>query len=174
VFKMQIEVLDGSNSWPRAEPIFDAIWPPGIRATLPWEQLLFENAPRRVFVSDTGADTSHVGLHVRECLVDGKPLRVGGIGGVLTYAHARRKGYAAAAIRHGLGLFADEGCAFALLCCNDYNYAFYRGLGWRQIDARILIEQPTGKKKMTEMEPFLFDLELSVDPKEIDLCGLPW
>jgi hypothetical protein len=42
------------------------------------------------------------------------------------------------------------------------------------IDARILIEQPTGKKKMTEMEPFLFDLELSVDPKEIDLCGLPW
>jgi GNAT superfamily N-acetyltransferase len=171
---MLIEVHDGNESWPRAEPIFDAIWPPGVRATLPWDRLLFENAPRRVIVSDNGADTCHVGLYVRECLVDGTPLRVGGIGGVLTYAHARRKGYATAAIRHGLGLFADEGCAFALLGCNDYNYAFYRGLGWRQTDARILIEQPAGKKQMTEMEPFLFDLEFSVDPGEIDLCGLPW
>jgi Acetyltransferase (GNAT) domain len=156
------------------EPIFDAIWPPGVRATLPWDQLQFENAPRRVVVSDSGADTCHVGLYVRECFVDAKLLRIGGIGGVLTYAHARRKGYAAAAIGHGLALFVEEDCAFALLCCNDYNYAFYRGLGWRQSGARILIEQPAGKKEMTEMEPFLFDLKLSVNPKEIDLCGLPW
>jgi predicted acetyltransferase len=103
-----------------------------------------------------------------------EPRRVGGIGGVLTYAHARRKGYAGAAIRQGLTHFAEVGCDFALLFCVDYNHAFYCGLGWRQSNARILFEQDASKRALTEMEPFIFDIATAVDPREIDLCGLLW
>jgi hypothetical protein len=71
-------------------------------------------------------------------------------------------------------LFAQDGCDFALLFCNEYNYAFYRGLGWKRSDARVLIEQDTGKRAMTEMEPFIFGLADTLDPKDVDLCGLPW
>jgi len=172
--RMLIDVLDGDGSWSRAKPLFEAIWSPDVRATLPWDALQFAHASRRVFISDGGADVCHVGLYVRRCLVDDEPRRVGGIGGVLTHAHARGKGYAGAAIRHGLTLFAEEGCDFALLFCNDYNHAFYRGLGWKRSNARVLIEQETGKRAMTEMEPFIFGLAAALDPKEMDLCGLPW
>jgi hypothetical protein len=171
---MLIDVVDADDSWARAKPLFDAIWPPVVRATLPWDALQFDHPTRRLFISDHDADVCHVGLHVRCCLVDGEPRRLGGIGGVLTYAHARGRGYAGTAIRHATTLFGQDGCDFALLFCNEYNYAFYRGLGWKRSNARVLIEQDTGKRTMTEMEPFIFDLAATLDPKDVDLCGLPW
>jgi hypothetical protein len=171
---MLIDVLDGDESWVRAKPLFDAIWPPVVRATLPWDAMQFARPTRRVFISDHHADVCHVGLHIRCCLVDDTPRRLGGIGGVLTYAHARGRGHAGTAVRHAMTLFAEDGCDFALLFCNEYSYAFYRGLGWKRSEARVLIEQDTGKRAMTEMEPFIFDLAATLDPREVDLFGLPW
>ena len=32
---IEIEVLNGDASWPQAEPLYQAVWPPHVMATLP-------------------------------------------------------------------------------------------------------------------------------------------
>ena len=33
---IEIEVLNGAESWASAETLFDAVWPPEVVAKLPW------------------------------------------------------------------------------------------------------------------------------------------
>jgi len=66
------------------------------------------------------------------------------------------------------------GADFALLVCEPHNFAFYRGLGWRQFDGELFCEQPGGRVRFAAMTPFVFDLRLAPPGGAIDLCGLPW
>ena len=63
---------------------------------------------------------------------------------------------------------------FALLVCEPHNFAFYRGLGWRQFAGDLFCEQPGGRVRFDAMTPFVFDLRLAPQGGAIDLCGLPW
>ena len=45
---IEIEVLNGDASWTQAKPLFDAIWPAAVVATLPWADITFAHADLRV------------------------------------------------------------------------------------------------------------------------------
>ena len=49
---IEIEVLNGDASWPLAKPLYDAVWPPHVVATLPWAGITFAHAELRVLVLD--------------------------------------------------------------------------------------------------------------------------
>ena len=49
---IEIEVLNGDASWPQAKPLYDAVWPPHVVATLPWADIIFAHADLRVLVLD--------------------------------------------------------------------------------------------------------------------------
>ena len=49
---IEIDVLNGDASWPTAEPLFNAVWPPEVVAKLPWAGIVFANADLRVLVED--------------------------------------------------------------------------------------------------------------------------
>lgn len=69
--------------------------------------------------------------------VGGQPLRIGGIGGVSTFAAFRRRGYSSAALREAARyLFDVLGAEFGVLFCDRHRIPFYERLGWR------LVEQP--------------------------------
>ena len=88
----------------------------------------------------------HVGVQRREVKWNGRKMRAGGIGGVLTREGFRRRGYASLALNAAIQILKDEGSIdFALLFCEPHNVAFYVGRGWKPFEGEIFCEQPEGR-----------------------------
>jgi predicted acetyltransferase len=174
---IEIDILNGDASWKQAEPLFDAVWPPHVVATLPWANIAFAHADLRVLVRNDADDVvCHVGLYRREVTWNGRKLRAGGIGGVLTRADARQHGYASIAINAAIQTLKDERSVdFALLFCEPSHAPFYIARGWKPFDGEIYAEQPDkGHVRFEALAPHVYDLRRALRQGVIDLCGLPW
>lgn len=173
---MRIEIHPGDSAWQQAEPLFAAVWPPQLRATFSWADVVFAQAAQRVLVwNDTDELVCHVGIHSRQAKWSDRIVRIGGIGGVITRQDSRQQGHASAAMRAAVAHMKEtDGADFALLFCEPHNFAFYRGLGWRQFDGEVFVEQPQGRLRFDVMTPFAYDLRRAPQSGDIDLCGLPW
>jgi aminoglycoside 2'-N-acetyltransferase I len=174
---IEIDVLNGDASWPTAKPLFDAVWPPHVLATLPWGHIAFAHAELRVLVQDeAGEALCHVGIHRRDISWNGRKVPAAGIGGVLTRADARGRGYASVALDAATQTLKHEGsAAFALLFCEPYNAPFYTARGWKPFDGEIYAEQPQGRIRFEAMDPYTYDLRGRAPQNgSLDLCGLPW
>ena len=96
---IEIDILNADASWKQAEPLFDAVWPPQVVAQLPWANIVFAHAELRVLVRDEAGDlVCHVGVFRRDVTWNGRKMRAGGIGGVLTREDKRNRGYASIAL----------------------------------------------------------------------------
>jgi aminoglycoside 2'-N-acetyltransferase I len=175
---IEIDVLNGNASWPAAKPLFDAIWPPHVVATLPWAKIVFAHAELRVLVQDeAGEALCHVGIHRRDVTWNGRKVPAAGIGGVLTREDARGRGYASIALDAAVQTLKDEGsAAFAMLFCEPHNVPFYMARGWKPFDGEIYADQPEkGRVRFEAMAPYIYDLRGRAPQNGIiDLCGLPW
>jgi len=174
---MEIELRNGDESWPLAEPIFASVWPPEVLQDLPWGHIRWANADLRVLVEapESGV-VCHVGLYFRTVTWNGQKVHIGGIGGVATRPECRRKGYASIALNAAAQTIRDHDAAqFALLFCEPKNFDFYQSRGWHPFAGNIYAEQPGGRIRFEVMSPFVFDLKRPA-PRlgTIDLCGLPW
>jgi aminoglycoside 2'-N-acetyltransferase I len=174
---IEIEVLNGDESWPMAKTLFDAVWPPQVVAKLPWADIVFADADLRVLVQVEGEGLlCHVGIFRREAKWNGRRVHLGGIGGVATRPDARRRGYASIALNAALQTLKDEGATdFALLFCEPGNVPFYVERGWQPFEGEIYADQPKRRGRFDAIAPFVFDLKRRA-PRQgtIDLCGLPW
>ena len=173
---MHIEIRPGDSAWQQAQPLFAAVWPPEVLATLSWGRVVFAHAQQRVLVSNAAGElVCHVGIHLRPAKWTDSAVRIGGIGGVITRQDSRNKGHASAAMRVAVAHMKEkDGAGFGLLFCEPHNFAFYRGLGWRQFAGPVFAEQPEGRVRFDVMAAFVFDLRLSPQDGALDLCGLPW
>ncbi len=173
---IEIDILNGDASWKEAEPLYNAIWPPEVVAELPWAGVVSAHADLRVLVKDeTDEVVCHVGIYRRELTWNGRKLRAGGIGGVLTREDKRRHGYATIALDAAIRTLKDEGSTdFALLFCEPHHAPFYTARGWKPFDGEILAEQPGGRIRFTAILPHVLDLRRKLRQGTIDLCGLPW
>lgn len=173
---IEIDVVNGDASWTLAEPLFNAVWPPQVVAKLPWAGIVFAHADLWVLVKDSSDDVvCHVGIYRRDLTWNGRKLRAGGIGGVLTREDSRRHGYATLALDAAIRTLKDEGSAdFAMLFCEPYNAPFYIGRGWKPFDGEIYAQQPNGRIRFEAIAPHVYDLRRTLRQGVIDLCGLPW
>jgi aminoglycoside 2'-N-acetyltransferase I len=173
---IEIEVLNGDTSWPLAEPLFNAVWPPDVVQKLPWAGIVFAHADLRVLVQDEAEDVlCHVGIYRREVTWNGRKLRAGGIGGVLTRQDSRRRGYASIALNAAIQTLKDEGATdFALLFCEPHNAPFYMSRGWKPFEGEIYADQPAGRVRFEAIAPCVYHLKRMPPRGIIDLCGLPW
>ena len=173
---IEIDVLNGDASWPMAEPLFNAVWPPDVVAKLPWAGIVFAHADLRALVQTETEDVvCHVGIYRREIKCNGRKIKAGGIGGVLTREDARRRGYASMALEAAIQTLKDEGSTdFALLFCEPHNAPFYVGRGWKPFDGEIYAEQPQGRVLFEAIAPYVHDIRRAPRQGTIDLCGLPW
>jgi len=106
---------------------------------------------------------------------NGRRMRAGGIGGVLTRENYRRHGYASVALNAAIQTLRHEGSAdFALLFCEPHNAPFYMGRGWKPFDGEIYAEQPQGRVRFEAIAPYVYELRRAPRQGTIDLCGLPW
>ena len=173
---IEIDVLNGDASWPLVEPLFTAVWPPDVVAKLPWGRFAFAYPEWRVLVrADSEAVVSHVGIQRREITWNGRKMRAGGIGGVLTREDSRRRGYASVALNAAIQTLKDEGATdFALLFCEPHHAPFYVGRGWKPFDGEIYCDQPEGRIRFQATAPYVYKLKRAPLGGVIDLCGQPW
>lgn len=173
---IEIEIVNGDAFWPMAEPLYKAVWPSEVLTTLPWADIVFAHAELRVLVqNETGDVVCHVGIYRREVEWNGRRIRAGGIGGVMTLEDSRRKGYASIALNAAVHTLKDEGSTdFAMLFCEPHNAPFYIGRGFKPFDGEIWCEQPQGRIRFDAIAPYIFKLRRAPAQGTIDLCGLPW
>lgn len=173
---IEIDVLNGTESWPTAEPLFDAVWPREVMEKLPWGRTSFAHADLRVLIeAPEGGLACHAGIYFRTVTWNGRKFQIGGIGGVMTRVDCRGQGYASIALDAAIRTMRDhEAIQFALLFCELHNFAFYQARGWHPFAGEIHAEQPEGKIRFDALAPFAFDFARAPRQGVIDLCGLPW
>jgi GNAT superfamily N-acetyltransferase len=171
---MRVDVFDGAEGWAVVEALDREVYTPDYMATVIWRDVVWAQADRRVVIRDGGRAVCHAGVFFRRGQLDGRPVRLCGIGGVMTAPAARRKGYAAAAMQRAAQVMADEGFDFGLLFCEAHNVKLYGDLGWRVFAGPVHCTQPSGPMIFDMMPTMILPVGMSPDGGKIDLCGLPW
>ena len=154
-----------------------AVYPPETLADWPGHHIEWSDVTHcaRVF-DDAGALVSYAGVLVREGSLDGRPARIGGIGGVKTHPDHRRRGHAALAMGRAVEWFRERGDVdFALLVCEPRLLGTYGRMGWREFTGTLTVLQ------RGVPEPFTFNRVMTHSVRTeapaagvIDLAGPPW
>ena len=118
----------------------------------------------------------HVGALVRDVVIDGRLVRVVGIGGVMTAPAVRRRGYARAALatmrRY---LIDDQQVSFLLLFCPADLCSFYGHLGWQSFMNAPVVDQGSKRVQLTFCRTMVRDgKEIAPASGILDLRGPPW
>src|SRR5579883_3024335 len=169
---VSLELQPGAMSWGDVEPLEAVVYPPEIMATLPWRDIAWAHADWRVLMRDEAHKVrGHVGIFLRNAKLDGTPVRIGGIGGVMTHPAFRGKGLAQMTLRRAGSFFAAERVAFALLFCEPRLAPFYARLGWRDFTGDVFVEQPGGVVRFTATGAMVLDIVQDAPATGVlDLC----
>src|SRR5260370_28379664 len=91
---IEIDILNGNESWPLAEPLLETAWPRDAAGLLPWGDVKWAHADLRVLIeAPEGGLACHVGIYFRDVTWNGRKVHIGRIGGVATRADCLRRGY---------------------------------------------------------------------------------
>ena len=135
----------------------------------------WERGERSVVIRADGQIVSYLEIIEREILVGDQPLRVGGIGNVVTVDGWKRRGLASSTMRVAAEIFCEElQVDFGLLICEHSLTSFYERLGWHAVDEPLVVDQPGGPLTMSEVA-MVYSCRCESWPEgRIDLRGLPW
>jgi aminoglycoside 2'-N-acetyltransferase I len=153
-----------------------AVYPPEIAEIWPGRSIEWVPAQWRVIDWDEfGKARCHVGIVLREGTVDDHPVKIGGIGGVMTHPHARRQGLASMAIGRAVEFFSEQWVDFGLLVCEAALVPFYERLDWRRYSDPLVVMQRGEKSTFTFNLPMVRAVCADVPQGGvIDLLGPPW
>jgi GNAT superfamily N-acetyltransferase len=154
-----------------------AVYPPAEAATWPGRHLEWAKGEWCVRVWGDASDlVSYTNIVLRQAGWDGRPVRVGGIGGVMTHPAARGRGHAARGIRRAMDFFREQGgVAFALLVCEPGLLGYYGRLGWLDFHGRLRVRQLGEPADFTFNRVMVHDLEAAGPTSgTVDLMGPPW
>ncbi|HEX2622036.1 MAG TPA: GNAT family N-acetyltransferase [Phototrophicaceae bacterium] len=118
-------------------------------------------------------------IHDKVIKVDGKEVRVGGIGGVVTLPEYRGQKHAERAMRRAV-LFINEElhASFGMLFCFPKLVPYYERLGWQRMTAADLVyRDSTGAPRHFTDSMGAMTYEASGQPfpsGQVDLGGYPW
>ena len=128
------------------------------------------------FIMDVdGLAVSHVGLVDHTVNVAGQPVRVGGIGAVVTAGEMHGRGYAQKTLRYAERYMCEElNVDFGLLFCLDRLKPFYERQGWQLLSEPVEFDQPSGKM-VSPINVMVLPCKGQAWPAgAVDLNSLPW
>lgn len=129
----------------------------------------------QVVVYSDSVPVSFLRIVDRNILVDGCPVRMGGVADVMTPPQHRRKGYAGLAVEEARRTIFDRlNARLGLLFCAEELVRLYAHHGWQLLDCPVTIDQPAGKRLWPQRTMLLARPGDQWAPKSIDVCGLPW
>ena len=127
-----------------------------------------------------GRSLSHVGLLRHTIKVNGDPILVAGVGGVVTVPEAQRRGLARRLMEHAHKFMEHEWAVDAgLLFCLPEKEQYYGRLGWQTLEAPVTIQQPDDshglRKVLSPLSVMILPLGNTRWPSgQVDLDSLPW
>ena len=153
-----------------------AVHPPGSPPNPVTAGLEWADATVRAMAWHEGRMVGHVGALIRAAVMDGRAVKIGGVGEVMTAPDARRRGYAKSALtamcRH---LIEAQRVSFLMLFCAPALYGFYGRLGWRSFTGKLLIGQRGDSIEFPLDPPLVQDGRETVPAAgTLDLRGPPW
>jgi glycine/D-amino acid oxidase-like deaminating enzyme len=81
----RIDVTSGDVGWRQAASLLKAVWAPEVVAALPWRDVVWAAPDQRVLAFNAAGEIiGHVAIIVREATLDGRAVKIGGLGGVAT------------------------------------------------------------------------------------------
>lgn len=154
-----------------------AVYPPAEWVDWPGKHIEWASTEWCVCVwNEAGELVSYVGAVVRQAQHEGRPVRVGGIGGVKTHPAARGRGYAAQGIGRAIQFFREEAeVDFGLLVCEPGLIPCYSKLSWQEFGGRLLVAQQGTTTEFTFNRVMVRSIgEAAPVGGTIDLLGPPW
>lgn len=127
------------------------------------------------FLDVDGEPASHVGLLRHDVRVDGVPVPVAGLGGVITAPDFQGRGFAQILLREATAFMTGElGADFGFLFCLPRLVPFYERLGWQTLPRPVLIEQPGGVVESPAESMVLPLRGRPWPPGRVETQSLPW
>jgi len=173
---MQLEEWDGEASRPLVSRLRSAVYPPEVLAQTVWRDIASAAPSRRIIVTQDEEIVAAAGILWRNARLDGEPVLIGGLGGVMTMPKLQGNGLGLIAVKAAMKALArDRQPAFSLLFCEDKNAGFYSRMGWKRFDGEVTVDQPAGQMIYRIMSVMVASLGGQAPLRgNIDLCGLPW
>jgi len=181
-----LTVMDNRQETTRTEIVPTAEMPDALRETIrQWLRQIFgpdvdsftwAEPAWRVLVWQGDQLAAHVDITERTATAGGKPVRLGGIGGVATWPEWRGQGLAMAALLQTAAfLYHSLAVDFGLLMCDPALAPFYQRLGWQTVAGPLVFEQ-SGRQVNLDGGTIMVlpGRERDWPPGLIDLCGPPW
>lgn len=154
-----------------------AVYPPESDADWPGRKLEWSPPEWCVRLREPGGGLqSCVGVLLRDGEREGRSVRIGGVGGVMTHPAARRRGLAGLGMQRAVEFFqAEVEIAFGLLVCEPSLLAYYGRLGWQEYKGRLIVRQRGEQADFTFNRVMVYGVR-SPAPRRgvIDLMGPPW
>jgi GNAT superfamily N-acetyltransferase len=126
-------------------------------------------------VYDNGEPLSHAGILKHSVKVNGEPVSVAGLGGVVTIPEAQGKGFARQLVLQAMRFAEAEWEVDAgLLFCRPQMVKYYEAIGWHLVESQVVIEQPGGHIHSPLHVMVLPFGKKSWPPGEVELQSLPW
>ena len=153
-----------------------AVYPPETVAHWPGSHLEWSDVTHCARVFEGGSLVSYAGVLVRDGRHDGRPVRIGGIGGVKTHPDHRRRGLAALAMGRAVEWFRACGDVdFALLVCEQRLLGTYGRMGWREFTGTLQVLQRGAPAIFTFNRVMTHPVRTDGPAAGvIDLAGPPW
>jgi predicted acetyltransferase len=108
-------------------------------------QLQWRPTEKHVLVVERGQKVCHVGLVQQTVEVQGNPIVVAGIGGVLARPESRGGGYCRIAMEAAeASVLRQQSAKFILLFCRPAMQSLYEHLAWTRVSSPVWIEQAQG------------------------------
>jgi GNAT superfamily N-acetyltransferase len=169
-----VEVIKQTDRLTESETRILFGWGENIFGVLPHE-LTWRPKDLHFVLHADNQPVSHVGLLQHLIRVGEQPLKVAGVGGVVTVPEAQKRGLAQRLMKHATVFMENEWMVDAgLLFCLPKMEAYYARLGWRKIDSPIVFDQPGGKTA-SPLPVMVLPFGGRPWPKgEVDLESLPW
>jgi len=110
----------------------------------------------------------------RKIFVDNNEMKISGINNVITPKRFRGNGYASRILKETESLIFEElESELGVLLCADNLIPFYERLNWYLINCPVYFDQSNGRK-VWRANTMLLTKKGKINPKEVDLNGLPW
>ncbi|MEA3364331.1 MAG: GNAT family N-acetyltransferase [Candidatus Hydrogenedentes bacterium] len=129
----------------------------------------------RVLVRSDGELAAHVAITQRTVSANGKPARVGGIGGVMSPPRFQGKGHAKTAMLRARDYMQKTlHLEFGFLFCSADLLRYYQRLGWERIDGPVSFAQDEGDATWHEKAMVLPLTDRPWPGPPVDINGRPW
>ncbi|WP_445443168.1 GNAT family N-acetyltransferase [Clavibacter sp. km1a] len=142
----------------------------------PASRMTWSHADQTVLARDPeGGVAAMVAIVHRAGTLDGRPVRLAGIGGVASHPSLRGRGYGRAALDRALEAVDAHDPDLTQLICHPRMFGYYAQVGFLPFAGTTWMEQG-GQRVVLDYEPTRIRPGRLPAPAdgELDLCGPPW